>query len=73
MVRRSFGVIKKALPNMFMNLKDERIPNSKQSIRIVFGHLKRSLNTHRGFNLANRKNFLKRYLYYKNKLISRFF
>ena len=67
MVRRSFIVIKKALPNMFLYLKDDKIPNSTNSLESFFGHLKGNLNIHRGLSLANRKNFLKWYLYYKNQ------
>lgn len=68
MVRRSFSVIKKALPNMFIYLKDEKIPNSTNALESFFGHLKDNLNIHRGLSLANRKNFLKCYLYYKNQI-----
>jgi len=68
MVRRSFMVIKKALPNMFLYLKDEKIPNSTNSLESFFGHLKGNLNVHRGLSLKNRKNFLKWYLYYKNQI-----
>jgi len=55
MVRRSFTVIKKALLNMFFYLKDDKIPNSKNSLESFFGHLKGNLHVHRGFSLANRK------------------
>ena len=68
MVRRSFSVIKKALPNMFLYLKDDKIPNSTNSLESFFGHLKGNLNIHRGLSFANRKNFLKWYLYYKNQM-----
>ena len=37
------------------------------SLESFFGHLKGNLNVHRGLSLANRKNFLKWYLYYKNQ------
>ena len=68
MVRRSFGVIKKALPNIFMNLKDGKNTKLNKSIKLVFSHLKRSLNTQQGLNLADRKNFPKWYLNYKNHI-----
>jgi len=54
MVRRSFTVITKALPNMFLNLKDNKIPNSTNYLESFFGHLKVNLNVHRGLSLANR-------------------
>lgn len=66
-VRRLFIVIKKALPNIFLYLKDDKIPNTTNSLESFFGHLKGNLNVHRGLSFANRKNFLKWYLYYKNQ------
>ena len=68
MFRRSFTVIKKELPNMFIFLKDDKIPNSTNSLESFFGHLKGTLNVHRGLSLTNRKNFLKLYLYCKNQI-----
>lgn len=52
---------------MFLYLKDDKIPNSTNSLESLFGHLKGNLNIHRGLSFANRKNFLKWYLYYKNQ------
>ncbi|WP_424959246.1 MULTISPECIES: IS256 family transposase, variant Zn-binding type [Flavobacterium] len=68
MVRRSFTVIKKALPHMFTYLKDDKIPNSTNALESFFGHLKDNLNIHRGLSIKNRKNFLRWYLYYKNQI-----
>jgi hypothetical protein len=68
MVRRSFTVIKKSVPNMFLYLKDNRIPNSTNSLESFFGHLKVNLSVHGGLTFANRKNFLKWCLYYKNQI-----
>ena len=53
---------------MFLYLKDDKIPNSTNSLESFFGHLKGNLNVHRGLSLANRNNFLKWYLYYKNQI-----
>lgn len=68
MIRRSFSVIKKALRNMFLYLKDDKIPNSTNSLESFFGHLKVNLNIQRGLSFGNRKSFLKWYLYYKNQM-----
>lgn len=68
MIRKSFNLIKNALPNMFTYLHDDKIPNSTNTLESFFGHLKTNLNIHRGLSLANRKNFLKWYLYYKNQI-----
>ena len=52
-----FTVIKKALPNMFLYLKDDKIPNATNSLESFFGHLKASLNVHKGLSLVNPKIF----------------
>lgn len=66
MVRRSFVLIKKALPNMFYFLDNNRIPKSTNGIESFFGHLKGHLNIHRGLSKQHRKGFIKWYLYFKN-------
>jgi hypothetical protein len=67
MVRRSFMVIKKALPNLFQYLDNPRIPKSTNGLESFFGHLKGHLNVHRGLSKEHRKDFIKWYLYFKNK------
>ncbi len=67
MVRRSFMVIKKALPNMFHYLDNPRIPKSTNGLESFFGHLKGNLNIHRGLSPKHRKEFILWYLYLKNK------
>ena len=66
-VRRSFVVIKKALPDMFQYLANPRIPKSTNGLESFFGHLKGHLNVHRGLSKEHRKNFIRWYLYFKNK------
>lgn len=66
-VRRSFIVIKKALPDMFHYLNNPRIPKSTNGLESFFGHLKGHLNVHRGLSKEHRKNFIKWYLHFKNK------
>lgn len=67
LVRRSFSVIKKALPNMFEFLKNSKIPKTTNGLESFFGHLKGNLNIHRGLTKQRRKKFLQWYLFYKNK------
>lgn len=67
MVHRCFMVIKKALPNMFHYLDNPRIPKSTNGLESFFGHLKGHLNVHRGLSKEHRKNFIRWYLYFKNK------
>lgn len=66
LLRRSFHVLKSALPNLFAYLDNPRIPKSTNGLESFFGHLKTNLNIHRGLSKANRKSFLRWYLYFKN-------
>jgi hypothetical protein len=72
LLRRSFSVIKIALPNLFAYLDNPRIPKSTNGLESFFGHLKINLSVHRGLSNQNRKSFLRWYLYFKNKRIKRF-
>jgi hypothetical protein len=72
MVRRSFIVTSKALPNMFHYLENPRIPKSTNGLESFFGHLKDNLRIHRGLSMQHRKNFIKWYLYFRNSSNSRF-
>lgn len=66
LVRRSFMVIRKALPDMFHYLDNERVPKSTNGLESFFGHLKGHLTIHRGLSAQHRKNFIQWYLYFKN-------
>ena len=68
MVRRSFTVIKRALPQMFHYLDNDRIPKSTNGLESFFGHLKSHITLHRGLSKQHRKNFIKWYLYFRNTL-----
>ncbi len=72
MVRRSFTVIRKALPNMFHYLENPRIPKSTNGLESFFGHLKSNLRIHRGLSKQHKKNFIKWYLYFRNSSNPRF-
>lgn len=67
MVRRSFMVIKKALPDLFHYLDNPNIPKSTNGLESFFGHLKSHVRVHRGLSKEHRKNFIRWYLYYKNE------
>jgi transposase-like protein len=71
-VRRSFSVIRKALPDMFHYLDNPRISKSTNGLESFFGHLKANLNVHRGLSNQHRKNFIRWYLYFRNSSSSRF-
>lgn len=66
MVRRSFVVIKRALPDMFHYLENPRIPKSTNGIESFFGHLKGHLTIHRGLTKTHFKGFIQWYLWFKN-------
>lgn len=72
LLRRSFSVIKSALPNLFSYLDNPRIPKSTNGLESFFGHLKGNLNVHRGLSNQNRKSFLRWYLFFRNQRNKRF-
>lgn len=67
LIRRSFLTIKRALPNMFWYLDNEKIPKTTNGIESYFGHLKNQLDLHRGLTKEHRINFIKWYIYFRNK------
>ncbi len=67
LIRRSFFTIKRALPNMFHYLDNSNIPKTTNGIESYFGHLKNHLDLHRGLTKNNRINFIKWYIYFRNK------
>ena len=67
LIRRSFFTIKRALPNMFHYLDNPDIPKTTNGIESYFGHLKNHLDLHRGLTKNNRINFIKWYIYFRNK------
>lgn len=67
LLRRSFTVIRRALPNMFHYLDNERIPKSTNGIEAFFGHLKSHITVHRGLSKPHRRNFIKWYLHFRNE------
>jgi hypothetical protein len=67
LIRRSFLTIKRALPNMFHYLDNANIPKTTNGIESYFGHLKNHLDLHRGLTERNRINFIKWYIYFRNK------
>jgi AraC-like DNA-binding protein len=66
LLRRSFTVIRRALPDMFPYLDNDRIPKSTNGLESFFGHLKSHITVHRGLSKLHRRNFIKWYLYFKN-------
>jgi len=67
LLRRSYFTIKRALPNMFHYLWNERIPKSTNGIEGFFGHLKNHLDLHRGLSFKHRIDFIKWYIFFSNE------
>lgn len=63
LLRRSYQVINRALPNMFHYLNNPNIPHTTNGIEGYFSHLKNHLDLHRGLTAKHRMNFIKWYIY----------
>lgn len=63
----STSLIINAIPNMFCYLDDSEIPYTTNRLESFFTHLKEKTTLHRGLSFNNKKNFIKWYLYFKNK------
>ncbi len=66
LLRRSYFSIKRALPNMFHYLNNDKIPATTNGIEGYFGHLKNHLDLHRGLSREHRVNFIKWYIFLSN-------
>ena len=67
LVRRTYFTIKRALPNMFHYLSNQKIPATTNGIEGFFSHLKNHLDLHRGLSLKHRINFIKWYVFLSNE------
>jgi len=67
MVRRVRYLLIHAFENMFHYLDDKNISKSTNALESFFGHLKDNLSIHRGLTVHHRKNFIKWYLFLRNK------
>lgn len=67
MVRKAYVHIKKALPDMFHFLDNPRIPKTTNALESFFGHLKENIALHRGLSYEHYQNYVKWYLYFRNK------
>lgn len=66
-VHQAYSHLANALPHLFNYLNDAEIPYSTNQLEGYFAHLKEKLTLHRGLRFQNKKNFIKWYLYFKNK------
>ncbi|MBI3232735.1 MAG: transposase [Bacteroidetes bacterium] len=69
MIRRVRYLLIHAFPDMFHYLDNAKIPKSTNALESFFGHLKDNLNIHRGLTVLHRKNFIRWYLFLRNKNI----
>jgi hypothetical protein len=67
MLRRVRRLLINAFPNMFHFLWNRQIPKSTNALESFFGHLKDNISVHRGLSIHNRKNFIKWYMYFRNR------
>ncbi len=67
MVRKSYVHIRRAIPNMFHYLDNPNVPNNTNSLESFFGHLKQNISLHRGLSKTHYQNYVKWYLYFRNK------
>ena len=67
LLRRAFIHIKRALPDMFRYLDNPNIPSNTNALESFFGHLKQNISLHRGLSKEHFKNYVKWYLYFRNK------
>lgn len=67
MVRKAYTHIKKALPDMFHFLENPSIPKTTNALESFFGHLKENITLHRGMSKVHYQNYVKWYLYFRNK------
>lgn len=67
LLKRSYFTIKRALPNMFHYLTNNKIPAATNGIEGYFGHLKNHLDLHRGLSIKHRINFIKWHIFLSNK------
>lgn len=66
LLRRSYFTIKRALPNMFHYLNNDKIPATTNGIEGYFGHLKNHLGLHRELSTKHRINFIRWYIFLSN-------
>lgn len=67
MVRKSYTHIMRALPDMFHFIENPRIPKTTNALESFFGHLKENISIHRGLSFRHYQNYLKWYLYFRNR------
>lgn len=66
-LRQSASMVMNALPDLFHHLDNPSIPGTTNPLESFFGHLKGHLNVHRGFSYQQKMNYIKWYLYLKNR------
>lgn len=67
MIRKAATHIRRALPNMWHYIDNPQIPNNTNSLESFFGHLKQNISLHRGLSFIHSRNYLRWYLYFRNK------
>lgn len=66
-IRKVRHLLIRAFPDMFHYIDDNKIHKSTNALESFFGHLKDNLSIHRGLTYEHRKNFIRWYLFLRNK------
>lgn len=64
---KAYNGIKRAIPSMFHYLNNPKIPYTTNCLEGYFSHLKSDISFHRGLSKEHFRNFLRWYVYFKNK------
>ena len=67
MVRKAYVHIRRAMPDMFHYTENNSIPKTTNALESFFGHLKENISLHRGLSYNHYQNYVKWYLYFRNK------
>lgn len=63
----AYNSLKRAIPSMFHYLDNPDIPNTTNAMEGYFSHLKSDISFHRGLSKDHFRNFLRWYVYFRNK------
>lgn len=66
-LKRTAGLIKNAIPNMFHYLDDSNIQPTTNKLESFFSRLKADFQRHRGLSETHKRAYLKWYCYYENQ------
>ena len=66
-IRKAYLHVYRAIPDMFKFIDHPDIPKTTNALESFFGHLKDHMRLHRGLSFEHHRDFVKWYLYFRNK------